>query len=119
MKLIERLANDPDLTLVNTEDKTDEETGAAVRVFSYEDKNDPDVLSLTLVVGLGGIFMRNEFVEGRVEQADGHGQTFHRLEDADEVLLLEGFDLGEPGNSHHCILSGRRRLGDRCYIDVY
>lgn len=53
MKLIERLANDPDLTLVNTEDKIDEETGAATRVFSYEDKNDPDVLSLTLVVGLG------------------------------------------------------------------
>ena len=39
--------------------------------------------------------MRQELVQRRVEQADGDGQAVHRLEDADEVRLLERLELGE------------------------
>jgi hypothetical protein len=39
-------------------------------------------------VGLSGVFMRNEFVKGRVEKADGRRQAFEGFKDAGEVLTL-------------------------------
>src|SRR5262249_11930244 len=45
----------------------------------------------------GVVVSREELVEWWVEQADGHGEAVHRLEDADEVLLLERLELGERG----------------------
>ena len=46
-------------------------------------------------LGLAGLVVGQELVQRRVEQADGHRQAVHRLEDADEVLLLEGLERGE------------------------
>jgi hypothetical protein len=47
---------------------------------------DPGALDLLgKLLGVG-----DELVERRVEQPDGHGQPAHRLEEAREVLLLEG-----------------------------
>ena len=46
-------------------------------------------------VGLRGCVMRNELMKRRIEQTDGGRMTLERLEDADEVLPLEGQDLGE------------------------
>ena len=39
-------------------------------------------------VGLSGFFMRNEFVKGRVEKADGRRQAFEGFKDAGEVFTL-------------------------------
>ena len=39
--------------------------------------------------------MREELVQRRVEEADGGREAFERLEDADEVFLLVGQQLGE------------------------
>jgi hypothetical protein len=39
--------------------------------------------------------VREELVQRRVEQADGHRQAVHRLEDALEVLPLDGQQLLE------------------------
>ena len=46
-------------------------------------------------LALAGLVVGQEFVERRVEQADGDRQAVHRLEDADEVLLLIGLQRGE------------------------
>ena len=43
-------------------------------------------------LALAGVVVREELVERRIEQADGHRQAVHRLEDADEVLLLVGLE---------------------------
>ena len=38
-----------------------------------------------------------ELVERRVDEPDDHGQPVHGLEDALEVALLEGLELGHRG----------------------
>ena len=51
---------------------------------------DPRALDLGAQIGKVG----QELVQRRVEQADRHRQPLHRLEDSDEVLLLERQQLG-------------------------
>ena len=41
------------------------------------------------------VVVGQEFVEWRIEQADGRGQALERLENADEVFALIGEELGE------------------------
>ena len=41
--------------------------------------------------------MRQEFVQRRIEQADGDRQARHDLEQRDEILALEGQQLGQRG----------------------
>ena len=50
-------------------------------------------------LGLAGrvVVLGQELVQRRVEQPDRHRQPVHRLEDADEVLLLERLELGQRG----------------------
>ena len=43
------------------------------------------------------VVLGEELVQRRIEQADRDRQAVHRLEDADEVLLLERLELGESG----------------------
>ena len=43
------------------------------------------------------VVVRQELVQGRIEQPDRHRQAVHRLEDPDEVLALERFELGQGG----------------------
>ena len=50
------------------------------------------------------VVVRQELVQRRIEQADGHRQALHRLEDADEVLPLERQQL----------LQGRFAVLGRC-----
>ena len=59
---------------------------------------------------------RQEFVQRRVEQADGHRQAGHDLEQLDEVLPLHRQDLGRalrdgrPGSSSARIISRTARI---------
>jgi hypothetical protein len=46
-------------------------------------------------VGLRFLLVRDELMQRRVEQANGGREAFERLEDADEILLLIGKNLGE------------------------
>ena len=46
-------------------------------------------------LALAGLIVRQEFVERGIEQADGDRQAVHRLEDADEVLLLVRLEPGQ------------------------
>ena len=41
------------------------------------------------------VAMRQELVQRRIEQADGHRQSGHDLEQLDEVLTLRGQQLGK------------------------
>ncbi len=41
--------------------------------------------------------MRQELVQRRVQEPDRDRQAVHRLEDADEVLLLKRLELGQGG----------------------
>ncbi len=47
---------------------------------------------LDLVIGLG-----QEFMQRRIEQADGDRQARHDLEQLDEILALHGQQLGQRG----------------------
>ena len=44
---------------------------------------------------LAFLVVRHELVQGRVEQADGHGEAVHGLEQAFEVSALDGQQLGQ------------------------
>ena len=44
---------------------------------------------------LAFLVVRHELVQGRVEQADGHGEAVHGLEQAFEVAALDGQQLGQ------------------------
>ena len=46
-------------------------------------------------LALARLVVRQEFVERGIEQADGDRQAVHRLEDADEVLLLVRLERGQ------------------------
>ena len=46
-------------------------------------------------LGDGSLAMRQELVQRRIEQADGHRQAGHDLEQLDEVAALHGQELGE------------------------
>ena len=46
-------------------------------------------------LALAGVVVGQELVQRRIEQADGHRQAVHRLEDADEVLLLVRLERGQ------------------------
>ena len=76
---------------------------------------DPDVLG-ALAGDLGelvdaGVVLGGELVEGRVDEADGDGLAVHGLEDALEVLALEGEELGER------LLAGLDVVGDDHLLD--
>jgi hypothetical protein len=51
-------------------------------------------------VVLRRVFVREELVQRRVEEADGGREAFQRLEDADEVRLLVRRELGEDQRSN-------------------
>ena len=57
------------------------------------------------------LFLRlgKEFVQGRVQQANGARQALERLEDALEVALLVGKELGNGGHAV-ALLGGNMRV---------
>jgi len=50
-------------------------------------------------VFLRGFLVREEFVQGRIEEADGRRVALEGFENADEVVFLAGEELGERGFS--------------------